>query len=507
MTQNNSKLPLIVGSGKVVRAEYQDPLISSYRDNPLIEALPKILSSSEVISSIANYPSYDEKERDLPLHLRLHLAQNVLRFFQPLPVHLDLEARFSRLIRGGYQFRNPIMIDFWKNSKNRIETLSNDEIPPNYMYTSAYGFTIIGISGIGKTTAVSAILSLYPQIIVHNRYKNKNFTHCQIVWLKLDCPFDGSIKGLCLNFFQAVDEVLKTNYSKNYISSRRTVDELIPNMARIASLHCIGVLVIDEIQHLNEAKSGGANKMLNFFVQLVNTIGVPVVLVGTYKAMSILSGEFRQARRGSGQGDLIWDSMKEDDVWELFIESLWRYQYVKKSCPLTSEVSHALYESSAGITDFAVKVYMLAQIRAMTTESEVVNEGVIKSVAADSLRLARPILDALKTGNTKVLHNIDDIYPTDITSVIKSATNNIKVHGKLSSSPIVQKSLPESELVKLEISDLEKEQKKTVKNPTLKPNQDGLLAINNSNLHNKVTVYEELKLKGYIRPATEFITL
>ena len=117
----------------------------------------------------------------------------------------------------------------------------------------------------------------------------------QIVWLKLDCPFDGSIKGLCFNFFQAVDDILGTDYSRIYTGNRRTVDELIPLIARVASLHCIGVLVIDEIQHLSQAKSGGSSKMLNFFVQLVNTIGVPVVLVGTYKAMPILSGEFRQA--------------------------------------------------------------------------------------------------------------------------------------------------------------------------------------------------------------------
>lgn len=49
-------------------------------------------------------------------------------------------------------------------------------------------------------------------------------------------------------------------------------------MALVAANHHLGVLVIDEIQRLNLAKSGGAEKMLNFFTQLVNSVGVPVVI-------------------------------------------------------------------------------------------------------------------------------------------------------------------------------------------------------------------------------------
>lgn len=73
-------------------------------------------------------------------------------------------------------------------------------------------------------------------------------------------------------------------------------------MTQLVRQFQIGILVIDEIQHLSEAKGGGSDKMLNFFVTLVNTIGIPVVMIGTTKAMSILQSEFRQARRGSGQG-------------------------------------------------------------------------------------------------------------------------------------------------------------------------------------------------------------
>jgi hypothetical protein len=58
-------------------------------------------------------------------------------------------------------------------------------------------------------------------------------------------------------------------------------------MANVAAVLGLGVLVIDEIQRLNEASSGGAAKMLNFFGQMVNQFSVPVVLVGTFKANTV----------------------------------------------------------------------------------------------------------------------------------------------------------------------------------------------------------------------------
>lgn len=98
----------------------------------------------------------------------------------------------------------------------------------------------------------------------------------------------------------------------------------------------LGVLVIDEIQRLLDANKGGANKMINAFVQLVNTIGVPVVTVGTFKALSLLGKEFAIARRSSGQGDMIWSNFLKNEDWDDFIESLWEYQWTSIETPLTS---------------------------------------------------------------------------------------------------------------------------------------------------------------------------
>ncbi|MGN0399465.1 MAG: ATP-binding protein, partial [Blautia sp.] len=170
----------------------------------------------------------------------------------------------------------------------------------------------------------------------------------------------------------------------------------------------------DEIQHLSEAKGGGSDKMLNFFVTLVNTIGVPVVLIGTTKAMSLLQGEFRQARRGSGQGDLIWDRMSKDAAWNLFVRSMWRYQWTRTVIPLSAELSEVLYDESQGIIDIAVKLYAIVQIDAITSGKESFSVEDIRRTAVKKLALVKPMLDALRSGDKKKILKYGDITPISI---------------------------------------------------------------------------------------------
>jgi len=106
--------------------------------------------------------------------------------------------------------------------------------------------------------------------------------------------------------------------------------------------------------------------------------------------------------------------MEPDAVWTLFLQALWRYQFTQHVSPLTPELSQALYDETQGITDLAVKVYMLAQIRAMTTGREQVTTGLIHSVAADSLRLAQPMLRALRSRDRAQLAQFEDIQPLEM---------------------------------------------------------------------------------------------
>jgi hypothetical protein len=313
--------------------------------------------------------------------------------------------------------------------------------------TAASGFHILGLSGGGKSRAILRCLQLLPQTIRHKRYKDQDFTYKQLVWLKLDCPFDGNPKGLCIQFFTTVDAILGTNYRRNYAGKRRITDEMMSDMALVAGNHALGILVVDEIQRLSLANSGGAGKMLNFFVELVNRIGVPVTLVGTYKGMSVLSGEFSQMRRGTGQGDMLWDRIENDEQWKHFVDSLWRYQYVRKDSTPEDHVGSALplsdvlYEETQGIIDFAIKVFMFAQERAMATGRERISAGLIRKVAKDKLKIPQLVLKALKTKDMRILERFEDLYPAAIRDYLSNQQVEPQISGKLGKYPEVDAAL------------------------------------------------------------------
>jgi hypothetical protein len=394
-------------------AVYREQKVPDYRDNPLIEALPPIWSEDEVIDMLSQNGGHHDDERRFDAPSRLHCVHRLFRYFQPLEQHMRIERQFSFCIRQGYLHRNPLAKEYATALAQGHKTIVSGGTfnDLSAFRPTAAGFTIIGVSGVGKTSAVSNILALYPQVIEHTRYREFPLTLKQIVWLKLDCPHDGAVKGLCMKFFDEVDRAVGTNYFETHGRRSNTIDLLMVRMAQIARLHCIGVLVIDEIQHLSLAKGGGQEKMLNFFVTLVNTIGVPVVLIGTNKARTLFQSEFRQARRGSS---LIWDRMKNDGWWDIFVTSMWNNQWTADIVPLSDDFKNALYEASQGITDVAVKLYAMVQIRAISLGDETFKPSDFSVAASEGLGLTKRMLDALRSGDRKKIDMYDDVAPVNI---------------------------------------------------------------------------------------------
>lgn len=422
---------MIPNGGEAVMAEYSDQEVMEYRNNPFIEALPHILSKEEAVDKLAYYPPFDENERKLDSHIRLHLVQRLFQYYQPIFQTIDLESRVSRMIRMGYVHRNPFNPEFAKGLHDNYKSILNANIDvynnDHYKSTSS-AMTILGPSGIGKSRMINVILSTLPQQIVHSRYQGTDFNMYQLVWLKLDCSFDGNIKGICIDAFRSLDSKLGTNYYKKFGSARQPIASMQPALALMLKVHGVGLLVIDEVQSLSVAKSGGAEKMMNFFHYLSN-MGTPILLIGTPKALPYLRGDLRLARRGSGnQGGMMIERMKKDFNWDLILEGMWDYQWVRKPTALTQEFKDTLYDETGGITDIAIKLFVMAQVKAISSGKEEITPILIRKVARENLQLIQPMINAIRSGDIKAISRYEDITPIDVEGFINQefATTSMK---------------------------------------------------------------------------------
>lgn len=426
---NENRIVTLESGKKVLLAEYREQEIVDYKGNPLIEALPPILSLEDAFELLSFLPEYHPSERNLSIHHRYHALLRLSRFYQPIAQTLDLEQRFSRFIRYGYVSRNPLQkehVQALNELHVRLENNRNLGLSPD-IRSSASSFTLMGFSGIGKTSAIERILSLYPQVILHQHPLNT----IQIVWLKLNCPYDGSLKTLCMDFFQQIDQQLGTNYYEKYGRRSNSISSMVTRMGQVARLHTLGALIIDEIQHLLSGKGGASEVMMNFFVTLVNEIGIPVMFIGTMKAKVLLQKDFRQARRSSGQGDMIWQQMKKDDDWEVLISSMWEYQWTKGYTEINNVLLDTIYEESQGIVDIAVKLFFLAQTRAIETGVEKITPQIIKKAAKEDLKLLQPMLNALKSGIDSEIAKYEDIIPMDIEEYIQNHMPVVDIKAKI----------------------------------------------------------------------------
>jgi len=154
-------------------AHYLTQVLDEYKGNPFIEALPPILSAAQAVDALTVEPGYHESERELDANYRFHCIQRLFRYFQPLDTHIDIEQRISRSIRQGYVNRNPVQPQYamrLRQCGDAVQGRSFEAADFRSVKSTAAGFTVIGMSGVGKTTAVERVLSLYPQCITHTKY-------------------------------------------------------------------------------------------------------------------------------------------------------------------------------------------------------------------------------------------------------------------------------------------------------------------------------------------------
>jgi AAA domain len=432
--QNVDKRNNLQQSHKGVKAQYSDHRLSEYNNNLLIEALPPILDIDEFTKKVAINPEFSEEEILFDSKYRFHCIHRLSYYFDPQIKTIELQKIICVLLMQGYLDRNPKKPEYANRANQIYQAIKNsggkhleDYVtkPSVAKPTSASGVTLIGPSGMGKTTNLLRILDLYPQVIFHPQL------NChQIVWLKVNCPHAGSLKGLCSDIFKAIDLLLETDYDRKFTSRNNNEDTMLGQVVQVAHTHHLGLLVIDELQNLVNAKRN-KDDLLNFLVKMDNDIGIPVIRVGTDEATKIIQANFRNARRATGEGSIIWERMLQtDNEWAWFIEGLWEYQWTKTYVKLTDEIKDLFYYETQGIIDIAIKLFKMVQWRTIAgAGNEEITIEIIKEVAKDGLHFVRAMLNAIRSGNREWMLEFKDISPVDTSEYEKRIENQLDANA------------------------------------------------------------------------------
>ena len=399
--------------------------LPEFEGNPFIEGLGPIPDLSNLLDVLRQPVTRSASELRLPGYLRRYCALRLVDWVEPLNRQTVLAERIGMIIRRGYVSRNPLSGGHKAALLDASDRLAAGVLglPAKRFRSCAFGFVLLGHPGMGKSLTVEKSLMCYPQVL----RPDLPSTVVQLVWLKVELPSKGSELQLALAILAAIDKVLGSTYVKE-LAGKNAADMLLLHVQHLMQLHAVGVLVIDELQHLKQSKSG-RKVLMNFLVTLVNVVGVPVVLVGTMSAKDIIQEDFREARRGTGLGSPIWErlewtAMTERDAdgselpvdsdWADFLMSLWDHQWTLEGTTLDEDISATIYDLTQGIVDLVVKLFVLAQFRAIALEEVSgapvpISADLLRATAAEEFKLVQPMLDALRSDNPSELDRYADL--------------------------------------------------------------------------------------------------
>jgi hypothetical protein len=383
---------------------YHDLIVDQGQGNPDLEALNPPLSDNELTEKFFSNPPFEPPDYNLESHFRRQALSILEEVYVPFSSAIRAIRCWDDVVRCGLASRNPLTSGYW-DDQNCL-WIPGDQARGHQGVT---GINLAGESGLGKSILVHKIASLHPQTIRHSEYLPANlgkaiqrpglgrlqpsqkFSHVQLTHLIVTCSAIKAPKAMAESIFMAADEALgDTNYAEKYCKGN--VHKLQMNAGLLARNHNLGGLIVDEVQRLQ-----GSPETIEFLVNLNAIMKVPVMLVGTDDVFDYFELNPSIARRGNKMGDHKWERIswltpEGKQQWKLLLGTLWPYQVVKEIVDLTDELCEVFWEAAKGIPDYCVKIFRLAQFRAMDVGVEKITAEMVRS-ARDGFEFSKLLLD------------------------------------------------------------------------------------------------------------------
>lgn len=312
--------------------------------NKVIKQLPEMLSGENLINKMQVLPKYDRKFRENgSITERLIKLSDLYNIYIPSQMSIEIYNKlYLGIVRSLQKKGETLTIKQYNSTYKTIQNIKNKTGDQNYngIMGGADSFTIIGTSGIGKSSTISRALNLIrANYMIEIEKPYTRILPCLIV----QCPFDSSVKGLLVEILRKVDEQLGTSYFKSAtIGNRTTTDMLIGSVSQICLNH-IGLLVVDEIQNVVNSRNG--KNLIGSLTQIINNSGISICMVGTPESERFFEQAMQLARRSIG---LKYEELNYDSQFKNICTILFSYQYTKKYSEISDQIIESLYQYSGG---------------------------------------------------------------------------------------------------------------------------------------------------------------
>ena len=344
----------------------------------ILKLIPPMLTGTELNRALAMNPEYDPTVRHASAAERLVALNALYEVYYPFSMSSTIYSKmYLSMIRSLQK----------KTGKLAVQQRNSNHFGRGQSYfgiCNSDSYTLTGASGVGKSTAISRALELCHG----NSVITLTSPYCKILpVLVVQCPWDSSIKGLFLSILKAIDEALDTTYYPNAAKTRVTTDLLI-GMVSNALLNGVGLLVVDEIQNVVNSRNGTA--LIGSLIQLINSSGVSICMVGTPECIPFFEQDYKLARRSLGIhiGEIPFDA-----DFAGFCATLYQYKYVSGDMILTDGIIQWLYDHSGGVTANVVSLIHDAQEIAILDGSETVTIETLNQAYSQRLGLLHSHID------------------------------------------------------------------------------------------------------------------
>lgn len=380
------------------------------QDNPLIDGiLPLPSSLVKLYNKIAGLPPKQVHQRQVADKFGSLLDLAVLEdVYVPTARDLRTATVVIRNLLKGLADRRPSG-RYWREHEvvcKRVTQSVSSQPPRN---ASAACAAIVGVSGSGKSTLIENLLSEITQIVEHDQRKNPLLPRHQVVWIKVTCPVNRTPRAFITEFFTELDRLTDSNYAKAY--ARHNDDELIVAMARVARIHFVGLLVIDEIQNAVAKSPDADRRLLKLLVRLTSTVRVPMLFIGTPKSQNVLNAELADARRMIGPQWLPFKATDKD--FDLILDTLWAYV---SPTAMPSDVREVLYDISQGIPALAKSAIGLTKERLIVNATKrpelLITAPALRETATEEMQSVAGAVNALRTNSGFDVY--DDLLPEQL---------------------------------------------------------------------------------------------